>query len=236
LTSIYAAASLLSAPRSSLNDAERLDLLRDVAEEAERLLLIIEDLIVLAHVEGGIDTFLEPSLLQRLIPVAVERERRRWAGVAIELSVASPLPVVRSDGTAVQQVVRNLLSYAARSAGPGPIVVEVRPGEDGGVEVRVIDPSQGQALESQDQALEQPAASLPPVLGSLIPTWVVDGADVGLYVGSQLVGAMGGSLWLRRRDDGRRELGFWLPGYAEDEGPLLQDHPPDRLPYPSRRP
>lgn len=212
VTSIYAASVMLASQTASLSAADRAGLARDISEECERLLRLVDDLLVLAHFDEGIDLVQEPSLLQRVVPIVVERERRRFPGVDIELRIGSGLPVVIGDETSVQQVVRNLVSNAAKYGQGQAVLVELATSEDDlGAVVRVLDRGPGVA-PAEGEALFRPfyrSSHTAPVSG---------GAGIGLYVCRRLVEAMGGHMWARQRPGGGSEFGFWLPRY---------DHLPD---------
>jgi signal transduction histidine kinase len=209
VTSIYAASDLLRSA-TSLDVAERTGLVDDIAAEAERLLRLVDDLLILARYEEGVDLLKEPSLLQRVVPAVVERERRRWPGIDIELRVGSELPVVSGDETGVQQVVRNLISNAAKYGAGSPIRVELTASaEERGAIVRVLD--RGQGLEADESE-----AIFRPFVRTSRAAAVAGGAGVGLYVCRRLVEAMGGHMWARPRPGGGSEFGFWLPEYGPD--------------------
>jgi signal transduction histidine kinase len=217
VTSIYAASDLLRSASTSLAAAERGGLVEDIAAEAERLLRLVDDLLVLARYEEGVDLLKEPSLLQRVVPAVVDRERRRWPGIDIELRVGPELPVVSGDETSVQQVVRNLVSNAAKYGAGSPVVVELQSsGEERGAIVRVLD--RGQGLE-----VEEGEAIFRPFVRTRRAAAVASGAGVGLYVCRRLVEAMGGHMWARPREGGGSEFGFWLPEYGSDPDELEGD-------------
>ena len=207
VTSIFAAADLLRSRSTALDATDRAGLVGDIAEEADRLLRLVDDLLVLAHFDEGIDPVKAPCLIQRVIPLIVERERKRWPNVAIDVRVDPGLPVVSGDETSVQQVVRNLVSNAARFGLGEPVTIElVRDETYRGVIVRVLDTGPGIG-SMEGEALFQP------IFHSARTARASSSAGIGLYVCRQLVEAMGGSIWARPRPDRGTEFGFWLPEY-----------------------
>jgi two-component system, OmpR family, sensor histidine kinase KdpD len=214
VTSIYAACGLLSSRLQSATDDGRRDLVMDISAESERLLRLVEDLLILARFDEGIDLVQEPSLLQRVVPAVVERERRRWPEVEIELQIGRGLPVITGDETSVQQVVRNLISNAAKYGLGQPVMVQIA-ADDGepGVSVRVLDRGPG-VMPAESEALFRPFYRSPRTARGQ------GGAGIGLYVCRRLVEAMGGRLWARQRPGGGSEFGFWLPeyDYQPDDG------------------
>ena len=88
VTSIYGGSQVLLNRGDRLEAATRQELIADVASEAERLHRLIENLLVLARVERGQDLAGgEPVLLQRVLPLIVERERALWPGTIIEMTL-----------------------------------------------------------------------------------------------------------------------------------------------------
>jgi signal transduction histidine kinase len=144
------------------------------------------------------------------VPFVVERERRRWSHIDIDLRIGPALPVVIGDETSVEQVVGNLISNAAKYGGGRPIIVELSAADEGGgAIVRVLDSGFGVQPE-ESEALFRPFYRSPRTAA------VSGGAGVGLYVCRRLVEAMGGRMWGGPRDGGGSEFGFWLPEYAQD--------------------
>jgi len=208
VTSIHAAATLMRT-RDHLEATVKEGLVADIAEEADRLMGLVEDLLVLAQSDEGIRLSREPVLVQRCVPPAVERERRRWPRLEVDIRVESDLPVVAGDEAAIEHVIRNLIANAGRYGG-ALIVVELRAsGDREGAEVHVLDQGPGvEPAETEDL--------FRPFFRSSRTAGMPSGAGVGLCVGRQLVQAMDGRMWARQRDGGGSDFGFWLPACALD--------------------
>ena len=208
VTSIYAGASVLGGRWEKLDQGTRVELLGDVVAESDQLFRLVEDLMVLARFDEGIAIMEEPALLQRLVPSVIEVEQRRWPGVDFVLDSPPDLHAVSGDETSIKQVVRNLLSNAAKySTGTRDVRIELS-AESGGVSVRVLDRGVGLS-EDVLTHLFSPFYRAPSTAA------VAAGAGIGLYVCHRLVDAMGGRMWARRRHGGGSEFGFWLPDYHE---------------------
>src|SRR6185369_15998935 len=82
-----------------------------------------------------------------------------------------------------------------------------------GVAVRVLDEGPGIARAEVEQLFSLFYRS-PATAASAA------GAGIGLFVSRQLVDAMGGRMWARRRRGGGSEFGFSLAGYPVDEDDL----------------
>ena len=210
VTTIYGGAAVLSKPGKTLDPAMANEILADIASESDRLYRLVEDLLVLARFDEGFELGDEPALLQHLVPSVVDQERGRWPLVTFEVSVAPDLPAVSGDETSITQVLRNLLSNAAKySAGAGPVTAVVELDPDG-VAVRVRDKGPGiDPLEAE--------AIFDPFFRSPSTAKMAGGAGIGLYVSRRLVGAMNGRIWATARPGGGSEFSFVLPRYRSDE-------------------
>ena len=213
VTAIYGGSQVLLNRGDRLDAATRQDLIGDVASESERLHRLIENLLVLARAERGQDLAGgEPVLLQRILPVIVERERQLWPTTRIDVRIPAGLPTVRGHDGYVGQVLQNLLSNAAKYAGAGSSVeIVAEPGKDG-VTIRVLDNGEGLDPDYADHLFDLYYRA--PGAADRAP-----GAGIGLFVCRHIVTALGGRIWARPRPEGGAEFGFELPIYeAEDEG------------------
>ena len=144
VTTIFGGAKLLAREHSTLDEETKRGIFRDIHEEAERLQRLVEDVVALNRFgEDAGDIGWEPVLLQRLLPRVAESEEERWPGVTFRLDIEPGLATVIADPTYVEQVVRNLLSNAAKYGGPGSTVtLAAEPGK-GEVLVKVLDDGPG---------------------------------------------------------------------------------------------
>jgi len=153
--------------------------------------------------EGDVGT--EPVLVQRILPAVIRSERARWPGVTFELDLRPGLPTAVADPTYVEQVVRNLLSNAAKYSGAGATVtvsVEAEPDADE-LFVRVTDDGPGFPADEADRVFEL-------FFRSKGTAAAAAGAGIGLFVCARLIRAMGGRIWARPLDAGGAEFGFTL--------------------------
>jgi signal transduction histidine kinase len=215
VTSIYAGATVLNDRGNQLEPGTRQEILSDVVHEADRLYRLTEDLMVLARFDENIDLVSEPSLLQRVIPPIIASEQRRWPSVEFVFRSDPGLAAVSGDDTSIQQIVRNLLSNAAKY-GPIGQQVEVDVSAHGeGVTTRVLDRGHGLGGDTL-QHLFSPFFRAPTTAA------VAAGAGIGLYACKRLVDAMAGRMWALPRKGGGSEFGFWLP-YYESMDPAEAD-------------
>jgi PAS domain S-box-containing protein len=209
VTTIYGYAKVLQRPSRR---AGRREMLNDIEVEADRLYRIVEDLLALSRVEGGVTIEGEPLLVQHIVEPLIASEARRWPGVRYEADLPAGMPAVRGERTYVEQVLRNLLSNAGKYGSPGSVVTiaaDVSPSE---IVVRIMDRGIGIAPEEADRLFDLYYRS---------PTSArsASGAGIGLYVARGLVTAMGGRIWARPRDGGGSEFSFSLPRFHDDAPP-----------------
>jgi K+-sensing histidine kinase KdpD len=210
ITAIYAGAKLLARSDRTLDEATRLDLARDMELEAERLFRLVEDLLVLARTErGSIELGDEPVLLSHVAERVVRSEEARWPSARFTFRAAGASGAVRGDDTYIEQVLRNLLSNAAKySPVEGEIEVVVDQLEEG-VRVRVLDEGAGIQVDEANRLFEL-------YYRSATTAKKAGGAGIGLFVCRTLIEAMGGRIWAARRDERGSEFGFVLPPYVDE--------------------
>jgi PAS domain S-box-containing protein len=210
VTTIYGNSKLLARPATRLEDETRREILADIEGEAERLYRLVEDLLVLARFERAPDRVgREPVLMQRVVPIVIRSERARFPGNRFESRIEPGLPTVQADPTYVEQVVRNLISNAAKYGGAEKTVrVEVASGTDE-VAVSVFDEGPG-FPEHEAARLFELFYRSPKTAG------MAGGAGIGLFVCRRLIEAMGGRMWARQRPNGGAEFGFALKVFNEE--------------------
>jgi signal transduction histidine kinase len=119
------------------------------------------------------------------------------------------VPTVVADPTYVEQVVRNLLSNAAKYGGPAAEVRAVVEATEDEVLVRILDTGPGFPAHEADRLFDLFFRS-PSTAGT------ASGAGIGLFVSARLIRAMGGRIWARPRPEGGAEFGFSLRVMDED--------------------
>ena len=211
ITTIYGGAKLLARPDSTVDAETRRAVFDDVVAESERLLRLVEDVVAMnrfGEADGG-DLGKEPVLLQRIIPGVAASEAARWPEATFATDVLAGLPTVVADPVYVEQVVRNLLSNAAKYGGPG---VTVRIGADAvGDEVvtRIVDDGPGIAPDEVDRLFDL-------FYRSTSTADTTAGAGIGLFVCARLVRAMGGRIWVEPGVDGGAQFAFALRVMPDD--------------------
>jgi K+-sensing histidine kinase KdpD len=209
ITAIYGGAKLLARRDRQLDDATRQELIDDLETEADRLYRLVEDLLVLSRSEGGqLERIADPVAMAHLVRRVTTSEQARWPGAKFEFQSTTQV-TARGDETYVEQVLRNLLSNAAKYS-PGGTNVEVLVDEvPEGVRVRVLDSGGGIREEEVDRLFQLYYRS-PETAAK------AGGAGIGLFVCRVLVEAMGGRIWAAPRPEGGAEFGFVLGRHEDD--------------------
>lgn len=212
ITTIYGMSQVLRQRFSTMDPALVKHHLDDIAEESDRLRRLTEDLLVLSRAEGRrLAVADDPILIAHLVRDAVAAEAARAPDHTFLTDIADTLPIIVGEATYVEQVLRNLLSNAAKYS-PAATSISVRVSkEDGGLAVRVIDAGPGVAEDALEHLFEAFYRAPDAVRTAA-------GAGIGLFVSRELVEAMGGRIWATSAPAPAltgSEFGFWLPAAAE---------------------
>ncbi len=181
---------LLSGKLGALTDQQR-RVLESVAQSAEHLSQIIDNLVDLADLEAGSSELHLADLdLAALVERCFEEIRPQVRAKRIELERLLPGPtVVRADEGKLRQAIHNLLDNALKfSTHGGLILAQLTPLGDGRVELAIYDQGSGMdanALESLSRPFRHAASAYP----ARKP-----GAGLGLPVARSIAEAHGGEL------------------------------------------
>jgi K+-sensing histidine kinase KdpD len=210
ITAIYGGAKILARRDRELGKETRMELIDDLEAEADRLYRLVEDLLVLSRSErGAIERVEDPVVVQRVVERVVRSEQQRWPAVTFSVE-STAVSTARGDDTYVEQVMRNLLTNAAKYSPAGTPVRAVVDENAEGVRARVLDDGAGLDPAETSRLFELYYRS-PTTAG------MIGGAGIGLFVCRALVEAMGGRIWATARPEGGAEFGFVLARYEEDE-------------------
>jgi len=210
VTTIFAGSKVLAREEDHLTPETRRDIFSDIVVESERLHRLVEDVIAMTRFgesEGEVGN--EPVLLQRVLPTVIRSEETRWPGVAFKVDLPPGLPTAFADPTYVEQVIRNLLSNAAKYGGPGTTVEIRADATDDEVRIRIFDDGPGFPAEEADRVFD--------LFFRSSATSTAAGAGIGLFVCARLVRAMGGRIWGTPRPEGGAEFGFTLRVIRDDD-------------------
>jgi two-component system phosphate regulon sensor histidine kinase PhoR len=204
VTTIFGNARLLQTRGDDLDEEVRAAMIEDIATDADRLHVIIENLLHLTRLGSGTRPDLEPQVFALVVERAVDSFRTRNPGRAVELIGKRPRAIVEADETYLTLLVENLLGNAIKYSGP-ETSVEVRVTEVGDeVQVAVMDRGIGLDDVSTERIFE-------PFYRSDSARTAATGLGIGLALCQRVVSALGGRIWARAREGGGAEIGFALP-------------------------
>jgi len=202
ITTIYGGTRLLRVRRKNLPEQAVEDLFESVSEEAERLYLLVEDLLAIARTEMAEEVEREPVALAMIVEQAVALFSRGHER-EVDLRIEADLPPALGEPTYVQQVVTNLISNAHKYTPPEhPIEVEAT-ADRAELIVRVMDRGPGVT----DPELEQIFESF---YRSREAAERATGKGLGLTVCKRLIEALGGRIWAENRTGGGLIVSFTL--------------------------
>lgn len=191
------------------NDAEwdsaaRLEFLKIIDEEADRLRELIDNLLDSSRLESGtLSMTLEPVRLTTLLRDTVSRAQALYPGMPLRTDVPEDLPTLQVDATRLSQVLDNLLSNADKYAQGAEVTVSATV-EGSAVIVRVRDQGPGIPPQHQSHLFERffrvPGAKS-----------MIRGTGLGLYICRKIVEAHGGEIMVESITGGGTCFAFSLP-------------------------
>ena len=172
-----------------VNDEVR-GFLQIAARNADRLLVLVNDLLFVAHLQAG-ELSLEPDEVElaEVVRDAVTALEPRAAAKRITLTcVLDAVPTVQADRGRVQQVLDNLVSNALKFTPEGGAVQVSLTEEDGTVHVDVADSGIGIGADDQERLFQRFFRAESAVERQL------PGTGLGLYISRVIAEAHQGSL------------------------------------------
>jgi two-component system sensor histidine kinase KdpD len=190
LASIKASATALLQDDLELDYEQRLELLRTVVEETDRLNRLIGNILELARVRAGaLVPSKEPTALDEVVDSVLHRMQPVLGGVRVR-TLLRDAPDVAADPVQIDQVLSNLIENAVRFSAPGGEVVVSTAAWHSSVQIRVVDHGPGIAPADRERVFEAFArvgASAPDEAGS---------SGLGLAIAKAIVEAHGGRIWI----------------------------------------
>jgi signal transduction histidine kinase len=166
----------------------------DIHKSGTRLLTVINDVLDVSRLEGGLLTIeMRPENVLDVAEVAIKLARGATSERrAVDVDVPVGMPSLRVDPRRIAQALGNLLANALKFTPEGGRVrLAARPMPDGGVHLIVEDTGIGMAQETIAAALE-PFRQLDGTLSRRF-----EGAGLGLSIAKALVELHGGALSLK---------------------------------------
>ena len=180
----------------------------DIATDAERLLGLVENLLLMTRAAAEQRVDLEPQVLGHAIRRIVDIFRRHHPERVIDLDIQSDELIIEADQGYLELLVGNLLGNADKySPKVDPIEVAVR---RAGAEARVTVLDRGIGIP--DDNVERLFTAF--YRGDAARR-LSGGLGIGLSASKHVVTLLGGRIWAHPREGGGSEFGFALP-LAED--------------------
>jgi PAS domain S-box-containing protein len=222
LAAVYGAAQTLLRHDFALDEVGRERFVSLIADESERLGRIVNEILLANQLDAGrLDIEVEPFEPHELVERVVEATRT-YAPPSVKLEVKVPdgLPRVSADLDKVRQVLVNLVENAIKySPDGGRVEVGVKTREDF-VRFHVRDEGLGVPPNEQERIFEKFYRADPQM------TRGVGGTGLGLYICKELIGRMGGRIWVESNGDKGSTFVFELQAA---EAPAQGELQPRRL-------
>jgi PAS domain S-box-containing protein len=205
LTSLHMAIHLLAEEAAGTLTERQADLTAAARQDCERLQGIVDDILDLSRIQGGlIELHRKPVDARWLVAQAAAgvEGSARAAGVALAVEAPEePLPVL-ADVERVDVVLANLAGNGVRHSPPGARLV-VRVARDGGsIRFEVRDEGEGIAPQYQERIFER---------FFQVPGGKRGGVGLGLYISREIVRAHGGEMGVESEPGKGSTFWFTLP-------------------------
>ena len=204
VTTIFGNARLLQDRSDTLPAPSRRSMIDDIAADSERLLGVVENLLLLTRLESGTRPDLEPQVLDHVVRKAVRSFRKRHPARRIRLRVEGRHVIVDAERTNIDLLVENLLSNADKYSPPGGEIQVSLGIAQGEARVTVVDRGIGFSDEQAKLLFE-------PFYRSNEARARANGIGIGLAVCRRVAESQGGRIWARPRRRGGAIVGFALP-------------------------
>ena len=210
LAVVAGAASTLLEKDASLDLSDRLELLKTIREETDRLERIIRNVLNLTRLESGaISVRKEWQPLEEIIGVVLNRLADRLRDRPLTLKIPSDLPFIPFDTLLMEQVLSNLMENALRHTPPNTPI-----------EITVMQQEAAVMIEIADRGPGIPAQEEETIFGKFTrSTHTRMGAGIGLSICRVIVEAHGGRIVAENRPGGGAAFRFVIP--IEGTPPLL---------------
>jgi two-component system, NtrC family, sensor histidine kinase GlrK len=192
LTSIKEGTALLQEGIAGTITDKQKRLLSIIAAESRRLIELVNSLLDLSKMEGGMMTYsfekgaVVPLIERVMVEMVPLFEAKK---ISLSKAVEDQLPLVKIDRERILQVLRNLLGNAVKfTPDQGQVRISARP-IDRGVEVSVSDTGPGIRPEDLDTIFNK--------FQQVAPTgsYKIKGTGLGLAIAKHIITSHGGKIW-----------------------------------------
>lgn len=207
LTSIVGAVSAVEENHDKLSEEEILSLLADVKEEAQWLVRVVENLLLVTRIDAdSAKVVKEPEPVEEILAEAVGKFKKRFPEAPIRIEMPAEVMFVPMDAVLIEQVLCNLLENAVLHGG---VVSDIL--------VKVYNEGDMAFFCVLDDGVGISAEELPRLLNESIYKEDEKKADgkrsmgIGLTVCNSIIRAHGGEVKAYNRKEGGAAFEFSLP-------------------------
>lgn len=204
LTTISGSASVLMNSRDMTE--QNLALLDDIKDEADSLIVMVENLLSVTRIQdGNLPLTKREEMLEEVAGEAVLTTKRRFPEIQVEMELSEDMLFLPMEPVLIKQVIVNLLENAVRHSGD-KVQIQLRLKQDGEYAVvEVLD--QGRGLPQQViRAVKEGRAVPRDLTGDS-----TRGMGIGLSVCGSIIKAHNGFFEAANRPDGGAVFRFGLP-------------------------
>lgn len=206
LTCILGASAVLLESGERLDVQTRTRLLRDISDESNWLLHMVENVLSVTKVSGGAPSLhKKPEPLEEVLAQAASHIAARYPAAALTVRAPDEFIMAPMDATLIEQVLINLIENAIKHSGA-----------DAPVEARVYAEGTNAVFEVRDHGHGLPAEALGERFGPFCARDTARsdrsrGLGVGLSICQAIVTAHGGTILAKNAPDGGARIRFTLP-------------------------
>jgi two-component system, OmpR family, sensor histidine kinase KdpD len=212
LASITGAAGTLQTHWDRLDRPMRDELLQSVADEADRLNRLLNNLLEVTRLESGVRLHKESFPLEEVVGAALHRLKGQLSGWQVRTDIPADLPMVAIDDVLMEQVFINVLENALKYTPAGSDIEVAARQRDGFVDVEVRDSGPGFHHGDEDRIFDKFFRGR---------TDNSRGAGLGLAICRAIIEAHGGTIWAQNRVGGGAIILFSIPA-SDSERALLR--------------
>ncbi len=219
LSAITGAATTLLQRDVLIDTESRLDLVKTIQEEAERLNLVIKNVLDMTRLESGaIKLNKEWQSLEEIVGVVLNRLGDRLKDHPITVKLPGNLPLIPFDGLLIEQVLVNLFDNAIKYTPKGTPLELAASESFYTVTVSLADRGPGIPPGEEERIFEKFVSGR--ATGG--------GVGLGLAICRTIINAHGGKIWAENRPDGGAVFRFTLSSAGLPPPPKREEETEDR--------
>lgn len=207
LTSIVGSASAVLDNYDILTDDKKMELTRDIKNEAQWLIRIVENLLSVTRIhQDGASITTNLEVVEEIVGSAVQKFGKRFPDVRILVHVPDEVLLVPMDAILIEQVLVNLMENSV-----------IHGKKTSGIEITIVREDKTARFTIEDDGVGIDADILPVMFeGNLHQdeSEKLDGGrnmGIGLSVCMSIIKAHKGNMWAQNRSEGGARMSFSLP-------------------------